>query len=83
MYSMISKKKIIRAFLQMLLVLAVLHFVILVIHTVMTGDMAILNVFRIIEVDLFYSFDPAGIQSLVLSAVVIAGMYVSIYVYRS
>jgi hypothetical protein len=75
----ISKNRYLDAALKTLLVLAVIHFILLITYSVTTVSFSELNLFNIIELYLFLPNISKGLVSGIASAIIVVGMYLFFY----
>ena len=62
------KKRIVKAVVLFLLASAVIHLLLILVHSVMTGNFALFNLFDILDLDLFFPEIAKGTTSFVISA---------------
>ena len=77
----IVKNRYIDALLKLILVSAIVHMVLLIIYSVITGDFVILNYFNILDIDLIFPNVIEGTVSQVLSVLATVIVYVLILLF--
>lgn len=75
----IARNRYLDALLKLVLFSAITHIIILVYKSVSTLDPVIMNYFNILDLELFFQGIENGALSQVLSAVVMLGIYVTIF----
>ena len=71
-----------RATSRTVLFFAFLHVAILIIYATASGDINILNIFSILQVQLFFDLSLEQDASNILSAMIMTGVYVVMYILR-
>jgi len=77
----ISKNRYLDAFLKFVLLTAVIHMFLLFAAAIMNADMAYLNYFNILDIDLFFPGVEQGLVSQLISIAAMALVYAVIYLY--
>ena len=70
-----NKQQIIEATKNTMLLSATIHIILLLVRVVQTADFTLLNVFNILDIDLFFPQITFGITNFVLSQVVIITIF--------
>lgn len=79
----IAKNRYLDALLKVILLIAVAHDMLFVVRFIQTGDVAIFNIFRILDLQLFFPGIEKGSISNTISMILLISLYVGIFSFFS
>lgn len=76
-------ERLLTALVRSILFLALAHFLILVAYFLVTFDLAALNIFKVLDLDLFFPYIARGSTSFLVSTVLLIVLYLIMFVFFS
>jgi hypothetical protein len=77
-----ARKKVLPAIAYLMVLLATLHFIVLLVISFLIGDISMFNIFKILSIDWFVPGINVGTMSDIISVFIFTGLFVTIFAVR-